>query len=98
MSYVLTCLTRINPAFTSNVCRSFTDIAFIDFQDNSKDWLSNGIIDAQVYTERLGHLPQSLNDFKMSCSRLAENGQLPMPFADCEARRQKFGNTLRIMR
>lgn len=85
-------------AASSQLRRSFTDIAFIDFQDVSQDWSTNGIIDAGVYAERLGKPVQSLNDFKYSCNRLGLAGKLPMPFQDCEARRQMFGNSIKVIR
>jgi hypothetical protein len=78
--------------------RSFTDIAFIDFLDTSRDWLSNGIISAAAYAQRLGRSPQSLNDFKASCTRLAAAGQLPMPFQLCEDKRKLFGESIKIIR
>jgi hypothetical protein len=79
-------------------CRSFTDIAFIDYQDNSTDWLSNGIVSAKAYEARLGRPPQSLNDFAMSCERLLMAQKLPMPLSTCEAKRQQFGQSMRVIR
>jgi hypothetical protein len=79
-------------------CRSFTDIAFIDFNDTSQDWRYNNITDASVYAQRLGRPPQSLNDFSKSCSRLLSAGKLPMTWDDCEQRRKKFGASMRVIR
>jgi hypothetical protein len=79
-------------------CRSFTDIAFVDFTDTSRDWATNGVVSAVEYARLLGRQPQSLNDFKHSCARLLAAGQLPMSEAECEQRREAFGRSLKIIR
>lgn len=83
---------------TSVFFRSFTDIAFVDFQDPRRDWATNGIVSAEEYKKLLGRQPQSLNDFKYSCSRLAAAGQLPMNYTTCEMKRQTFGRSLKVIR
>lgn len=79
-------------------CRSFTDIAFVDFTDTSRDWATNGIVSAAEYAALLGRPPQSLNDFKYSCTRLLAAGKLPMTEAECEQRRKAFGQSLKVIR
>lgn len=81
-----------------HLSRSFTDIAFVDFQDPRRDWATNGIISAEDYKQVLGRQPQSLNDFKYSCDRLAVAGQLPMNYTTCEAKRRAFGSSLKVIR
>lgn len=87
-------------------CRSFTDIAFMDFLDTRRGAFHRAgtdyMLTAAEYTQDMlttyGRPPQSLNDFKDSCVRLAAAGQLPMSLAECEAKRVKFGQAVRIIR
>jgi hypothetical protein len=78
--------------------RSFTDIAFVDFNDTRRDWATNGIVSAVEYAKVLGRHPQSLNDFKYSCRRLSAAGKLPMSELECEQRRVAFGQSMKIIR
>lgn len=81
------------------ICRSFTDIAFVDFQDQRNDWGSNGIVSSKQYGESLGRRPQSLNDFTKSCQRLRDADRLfNMSLIECEAKRQSFVRSLKIVR
>ena len=95
-----TVITHNRMVIYSSTCRrSFTDFAFVDFEEQRKDWKTNSILTAKQYAQVLGRRPQSLNDYKYSCARLQQRNKLHnMTFEACEQRRLQFANSMKTIR
>lgn len=77
---------------------SFTDIAFVDFEDTRNKW-PNNLTSSKEYRHLLGRQPQSLNDFSLSCTRLQSADRLyNMTLNECELKRLEFSNSIKTIR
>lgn len=78
---------------------SFSDVAFVDFQEWRTDWKTNKILSASAYMEALKRRPQSLNDFNKSCVRLHAQDRLHnMTLLECNQKLARFAASLKIIR
>ena len=72
--------------YSSTCRRSFTDFAFVDFEEQRKDWKTNSILTAKQYAQ-------------VSCARLQQRNKLHnMTFEACEQRRLQFANSMKTIR